>query len=86
MNILKKFFLFIAFFFFQIISLNASEKIFFLDIDYILNNSNLGKSIHQDLNKINTTNINILNSKEKNLEKIKDSINKKKKYSFQRSP
>ena len=78
MNILKKFFLIITIFFFQISSSNSLEKIVFLDIDYILNNSNLGKSIHYDLEKINSTNIKILNSKEKILKEKKDSINNKK--------
>ena len=31
----------------------GSEKAAFLDIDYILNNSDLGKSIYSELNRIN---------------------------------
>ena len=58
-NILKLLF-FLSFF-----SLSyAEEKIVFIDIDYLLNNSNLGKLIYNDLEKINKNNINILNSKE----------------------
>ena len=37
----RKFFVFFILFFFNLI--NASEKIAFLDLDYVLNNSNLGK-------------------------------------------
>jgi outer membrane protein len=59
----------------------SSEKIVFLDIDYILNNSNLGKSISIELNKINKKNIKELNELEKILKDKKEKINKTKNIS-----
>ena len=55
---------------------NNSEKIVFLDIDYILNNSTLGKSIYTELNKINKQNLDNLNKIEKSLNNKKESIDK----------
>ena len=59
----------------------SSEKIVFIDIDYILNNSNLGKSISLKLNKINKQNIDELNKLEKILKNKKEKINKTKNIS-----
>ena len=55
---------------------NNSEKIVFLDIDYILNNSTLGKSIYTELNKINKQNLDNLKKIEKSLNNKKESIDK----------
>ena len=55
----------------------AAENIVFIDIDYVLNNSSLGKSIYNDLEKINKNNIDLLSKKEKLLKK-KEEINKTK--------
>ena len=59
-------------------SLNAAENVVFIDIDYVLNNSNLGKSIYNDLEKINKDNLNFLNQKEKAIKEKKEKINKTK--------
>ena len=59
----------------------SSEKIVFIDIDYILSNSNLGKSISLKLNKINKQNIDELNKLEKILKNKKEKINKTKNIS-----
>ena len=59
------------------ISLSA-EKIVFIDIDYILSNSNLGKSISIELNKINKKNIDELNKLEKIIKNKKEKIDKTK--------
>ena len=56
----------------------SSEKTVFIDIDFVLNNSYLGKSIYQELEKINKNNIKKLELKEKNIKKKKDMINKTK--------
>jgi outer membrane protein len=47
--------------------IQANSKIFYLDMDYVMNNSLAGKSITEQLNKINKENIKIFNKKEKNL-------------------
>mgnify|MGYP001181644447 CR=1 FL=1 len=69
MNILKKFFLIILFFFLSTSISNSSEKIAFIDVDYILNNSNLGKSILKELEKVNNENFNNLTQKEQIIKK-----------------
>jgi len=56
----------------------AIEKIVYLDLDYILSNSNKGKEILLDLEKKNTENINILNSKEEILKNEEEDLLKQK--------
>ena len=58
--------------------LYSADNIVFLDIDYVLNNSNLGKSIYFELEKLNKKNINKLNTKEKLIKEKQDVINKTK--------
>ena len=65
----------------SICSAYSSGNTVFLDIDYVLNNSNLGKSIYLELEKINTSNINQLNSKEILLKEKKQEIDKTKNIS-----
>ena len=43
--------------FFKILILNVNAEIAFIDINYILNNSNVGKSLNSHLEKINNNNI-----------------------------
>ena len=81
MYILKKYILILLIFFFSITSLNASEKIAFIDVDYILNNSNLGKLIFKELETVNKENIKKLSQKEIIIKQKKDSINKTKNIS-----
>ena len=81
MYILKKYILILLIFFFSISSLNASEKIAFIDVDYILNNSNLGKLIFKELETVNKENIKKLSQKEIIIKQKKDSINKTKNIS-----
>ena len=56
----------------------AIEKIVYLDLDYILSNSNKGKEILLDLEKKNTKNINILKSKEEILKNEEEDLLKQK--------
>ena len=74
---LKKFFNIIFIFnFFN--PVKSAENIVFIDIDYVLNNSNLGKVIFKDLEEINNKNIELLNSKEKIIKEKKEAIDKTK--------
>ena len=66
---------------FSSVSSFSSEKTAFLDIDFILNNSNLGKSIYSDLEKLNKKNLDDLEKKEKLLKEQKTSIDKTKNVS-----
>jgi len=78
MSIFKNFIIFLIVFFLNISISSSNEKTVYIDIDYVLNNSNLGKSIYVELDKLNKQNIDFLNSKEKKIEEKKNSINKKK--------
>ena len=81
MYILKKFIFIFIFFFLSLTYSFSSEKIAFIDIDYILNNSNLGKIIIIELEEKNKNNIQTLSKKEQNLKKKKEDINKTKNIS-----
>ncbi len=81
MYFIKKFFFIFIFFFSSITFSISSEKIAFIDIDYVLNNSNLGKIIINELDQVNNKNIKTLNQKEQILKKKKDDINKTKNIS-----
>ena len=72
-----KFHKYILTFIFYICSISSSfsaEKTVFLDIDFVLNNSNYGKSIYSRLEELNKKNFNNLVKMEKDLEKKKKSI------------
>lgn len=56
--------------------LNAKENIVFIDLNYVLNKSNDGKKILDDLNKINDENKNKFINKETVLEKERNDIKK----------
>ena len=61
--------------------MNASEKIAFIDVDYLLNNSDLGQIIFKELESVNNENIKKLSQKEKVIKQKKDAINKTKNIS-----
>ena len=68
-------YLFILIFYISSTSFSISaEKTVFLDIDFILNNSNYGKSIYSRLDELNKKNFDNLVEIEKELEKKKKSI------------
>ena len=67
---------FFIFFFLLAANAQSAEKIVYLDVDFILANSNNGKSILLDLENINKNNVKILKQKE---ESIKNEENKLKK-------
>ena len=78
---LKKLFLITLVCFKSISYAYSADKTVFLDIDFILNNSNFGKSIYLELEKINKKNIDNLNKIEKMLKEKKESIDKTKNIS-----
>ncbi len=78
---IKKIFIILLLFFFNISTAFPSEKVVFIDIDYLLNNSNLGKVIFKELDKVNKANIKLLEVKEKAIKERKDKINKTKNIS-----
>ena len=78
MRFTKKYILIFIIYLSNITSTYSAENIVFLDIDYVLNNSNLGKSIYIELEKLNKENITKLNAKEKLIKEKQDIINKTK--------
>ena len=78
---MKNIFLNCIIFLFSISLAHSSEKIVFIDIDYILNNSNIGKNIYKELEIINKKNIDLLTNKEKKIQEKKLSIEKMKNIS-----
>ena len=76
--ILKKF----LFFIFFIILLSTSSQAFannktvYLNIDFLIDNSNFGKDILDYLNNINTKNIKELSQKEKEIKELDEGISK----------
>ncbi|WP_440919660.1 OmpH family outer membrane protein [Candidatus Pelagibacter sp.] len=78
---LKRIYLILVILFANISIAVSSENIFFIDIDYVLNNSNFGKNIYNDLNDLNEKNLNYLSEKEKLIKEKKLSIEKMKNIS-----
>ena len=77
---MKKIFInfFFLIFFFNFNTSYSSEKIAFIDLDFVLKNSNIGKSILEDIDKLNNKNINELKKKESELKKNEEEILPKK--------
>ena len=75
---MKNLFLPLLIFFYLTGNAFAIEKIVYLDLDYILSNSNKGKNILSDLDKKNNENIKILKSKEEILKTEEENLLKQK--------
>ena len=76
-----KYILAFIFFIFSISFSFSAEKTVFLDIDFVLNNSNFGKSIYSKLDELNKKNFEDLIKMEKELEKKKNAIDASKNIS-----
>ncbi len=75
----KNFFnFFFLIFLFNYTNSYSSEKIVFIDLDYVLKNSNLGKSILEDIENLNNENINQLKIRQNELKKKEEEILAKK--------
>ena len=66
------------FFIFFLTNVQASNKIVFVDIDYLINNSTFGKKIIKKIETEDKKNVEILRSREISLKKVEDEIKKKK--------
>ena len=73
-----KYLVFIIFIFFNLNSIAYSNNIVYIDMNYILSNSNYGKSIFNELENINKTNIKELETKEKILKDLEKKITNQK--------
>ena len=74
----KKLFIIFFFTFFINSQSYSSTSTVFIDIDYILNNSFIGKDIYYQLELINKQNLSILKKKKDSLNEKKNEINNKK--------
>ena len=74
---MKKFFL-ISFFLLIGFAASSNQGVYFLDVDYLLNNSNKGKLIIDKLQKINEENLIKLKKKEERLKSTENDILTKK--------
>ena len=77
MNYLHKFLL-IFFIFFISTNLSNSKETAFVDIDYIIANSNIGKKVLENINKLDKKNIENLRKKNKSLQELEITIKNKK--------
>ena len=78
----KKTLISLIFFLFSSLT-NANEKIAFIDIDFLLTQSNVGKVVLSNLEKLNKTNIDNLKSQEQKLFKEREELEKIKNVSTQ---
>jgi outer membrane protein len=78
MRILKRLFLIFIFFLCNIISTNSSEPIAYIDMDFIIKNSEIGKKTLNSIKILNDKNINELKKKEKILKDLESNIISKK--------
>ena len=75
-----KFLRFLSLIFFILFSQNvfAENKIVFIDIDFLMKNSNIGKLSLKKLEELNNKNVNLLKDNEKNLKEKENTLLQKK--------
>ena len=77
MNYFNKFLLIFFIFFISINSSNSKETAF-IDIDYVIANSNIGKKVLENIDKLDKKNIENLKKKNKSLKELEITIKNKK--------
>ena len=77
MSFFKKFFFVVLFIFFGISNSFSEQKIAFIDLDFVVENTNVGKGILKELNDLNSQNIKKLKSREEELKLKEEEIKKK---------
>ena len=78
MNYLYKFIFILFIFFISVNSSNSEEKIAFVNIDYVIQNSNIGKKMLANINNLDKKNIDNLKKKNKILKELELTIKNKK--------
>ena len=78
MKFLNKFFFISIFFFLNIAQVNSSEPIAYIDMDFIIKNSEIGKKTLNSINNLNEKNLNELKNNEKILKDLENDIISKK--------
>tara|TARA_Y100000768_G_scaffold151983_1_gene113635 strand:+ start:1888 stop:2400 length:513 start_codon:yes stop_codon:yes gene_type:complete len=74
MKFYNRLFLILIIFFLNITQINSSEPIAYIDIDFIIKNSEIGKKTLNSINTLNDNNINELKKKEKLLKDLESEI------------
>ena len=77
-SFLNKFLFIFIFFFLNIAQANSSETIAYIDMDFIIKNSEIGKKTLNSINSLNEKNLNELKNKEKILKDLETNIISKK--------
>jgi len=77
MSFFKKFFFVVLFIFFGISNSFSEQKIAFIDLDFVVENTNVGKGILNELNDLNSQNIKKLKLREDELKLNEEEIKKK---------
>ena len=78
MKFLNKFSFIFIFFFLNIAQAKSSEPIAYIDMDFIIKNSEIGKKTLETIDSLNKNNINALKKKEKILKDLESNIISKK--------
>ncbi len=74
MKFYNRLFLILIIFFLNITQINSSESIAYIDMDFIIKNSEIGKKTLNSINILNDNNINELKKKEKLLKDLESEI------------
>lgn len=80
MNSFRNFFIFFIFNF-TLINFNtvhSNDKISYIDLDYLIDNTNFGLNILKEINILNENNLNLLREKEKEIKEFEEEIINKK--------
>ena len=64
----------LIFFFFNLNLVYSDDKVYFIDLDFVLKNSEIGKNILANIEEINNKNIKDLQSKEDELKTLENDI------------
>ena len=76
MNIKNKIFLLFLLFFFNFTFALGNNSIVYIDIQFIIDNSNIGKKITEEINNINNKNIKEISTKQNYIKDLENEINK----------
>ena len=68
------YFIFLIFFFLNINIVHSNDNVYFIDLDFVLKNSEIGKNTLAIIEKINNENIQDLKSKENELKTLENDI------------
>ena len=76
----KKIFFIFIFILFSFSNVYSSEKVAFVNIDYLIKNSNLGKIALKNISEADKKNLNVLKKRNESLKELELEIKKKTKY------